>query len=358
MRIWKTAVIMFLFTAAAYAQPISPAADFFMYDRFYETFLRDHFRFGEAKPLRIEYLYANWLDSSEGADEYRDHLHLESSVPIYSGRKLIVDIPFQYHRFPVWAETEEATFGDGISVIEPGLITRWTIADRFRSIIGWEYNLKGDGENFGRSTGRQICLLKAFFSYDLHTQLNFVAGVRFDRYYYDTDEESDVFELADRLYYHPAIMLNWHPSNDFTVLLGIPAVGVHLALGNALKAEARAAIDKKVEVALRVRPFERTSATLRFLNIPYTEVPIEDRSFDDNSLVAERLYYTDKSIQLEMGRELNPAAIASVCFRYSPGSDLEFKDGDYENSTTLEGKPRFSVGVTFTVDIEVLAGRR
>jgi hypothetical protein len=353
---------MSVITAAAHAQSTSPAVDFFMHDRFHETFLRDHYRFEEPKPLRIEYWYVTWLDSSEGADQYRDYLHFEGLFPVYTGQKLIVDIPFHYSHVPIWAETEENDFGNSINVLEPYLITRWRITNRLKSIIGWEYNLKGDGGdegNFGKSSGRQICLLKAFFSYDLHAQLNFVAGVRFDRYYYDIHEEPDVsFELADRLYSQPAVMLNWHPSDDFTVLLGIPGVGIHLALGDVIKAEARAGINKKAEIAFRVRPLERTNATLRFLNVPYMEIPIKGRSFQEENLLAERLCYTDKSILFEIGRELNPAALVSLGFRYSPGSDVELKDRRYKDVIKLDGKPRFVIGVTFTVDIEALAGAR
>jgi hypothetical protein len=364
MRVLKIIALMFMIAATAHAQSTSPAVDFFMHDRSYDTFLRDHYRFEEPKPLRIEYWYTNWLDSGEGADEYKDYLRIEGLFPVYTGRKLIVDVPFQYSRVPIWAETEETTFGSGISVLEPHLMTRWRITDRLKSIIGWEYNLKGDGGdegNFGKSNGRQICLSKAFFSYDLHTQLSFVAGARFDRYYYDTHEEPDVsLELANRLYCQPAIMMNWHPSDNFIVLLGIPAVGIHLALGDLLKAEARAAVDKKVEIAFRVRPLERISATLRFLNTPYVEIPVKDRSFveaySDTTLLAERLCYTDRSILFEIGRELNPAALASLGFRYSTGGDVEFRDGSYRDVVKLDGKPHFAIGVTFTMDIEALAG--
>jgi len=367
MRVWKAIALMFMITAAAHAQSTSPAVDFFMHDRLHETFLRDHYRFKEPKPLRIEYWYVNWLDSSEGADEYRDHLHLEGLFPLYTGQKLIVDIPFHYSYIPIWAETGEDDFGSSINVLEPHLISRWRITNRLKSIIGWEYNLRGDGGdegNFGKSSGRQICLLKAFFSYDLHTQLNFAAGARFDRYYYDIGEEPDVsFKLADRLYCQPAIMMNWHPSDNFTMLLGIPGVGVHLALGDVLKAEARATIDGKAEIAFRVRPLERISATLRFLNVPYMEIPIKGRNFHTVAAqhavpLAERLCYTSKSILIEIGRELNPAALASLGFQYSPGGDVELKDKRYKDVIKLDGKSHFAIGATFTVDIEALAGAR
>jgi len=362
MRICSIIALMFMITTAAHAQYVSPAVDFFMHDRFYETFLRDYYRFEEPKPLRAEYWYVNWLDSGEGADEYRDYLHLEGLFPVYMSQKLIVDIPFQYSHVPIWAETvRKANFGTSVNVLQPNLMTRWRITDRLKSIIGWEYNLKGDGEKFKlrEPDGRMVCLLKGFFSYDLHTQLNIVAGARFDRYYYDTSEKPDVsFELADRLYCQPAVMLNWHPSADFTMLLGIPGVGVHLALGDMLKVEARAATDKKVEVAFRVKPIERISATLRFLNIPYVEIPIKSRNFNDDMPPAERLFCTNKSILFEIGWELNPAALASLGFRYSPGGDVELKDRQYKNVIKLDGKPYFTIGATFTVDMEAFAGAR
>ncbi len=360
MRIWRTTAITFIFAlmsvTALCTQEASPAIDFFMHGRFHDTFLRDHYRFEEPKPLRIEYWYTRWLDTSGGDEEYRDYLHLEALLPIYSGRKLIVDIPFQYIRMPIWAESEQYAFARNISFVRPHLTTRWTITDRLKSIVGWEYNLKGDSKNIGRPAGRKICLLKGFFSYDLHAQLNLVAGVRFDRYYYDTDEETDTFKLATRLYYHPAVMLNWHPSDDFSLLLGIPGAGIHLALGRALKVEARGSIDKEVEIALRAKPIERTSVILRFINAPHTEIPIKGSIF--NEALAERLYHTERAVLFEIGRELNPAALASLGFRYSPGGDVELKDRLYKDVVELDGKPRFTVGATFTVDLEALVKKR
>ena len=359
MRVLKIVVLTFIFTAAAHAQHTSHSIDFYMHDRYYDTFLRDHYRFEEPKPLHIEYWYVNWLDSAQDVDEYKDHLHLEGLVPIYLGKKLIVDIPFQYSRVPIWAETEETTFGSGINVLQPNLIARWTLTNRLKSIIGWEYNLKGDGEFFGKSNGRVICPLKAVFSYDLNTQLNFAAGARFDRYYYDIHEPPDVsFKLADRLYCQPIVMLNWHPSNDFAVLLGIPGLGVHLGFGDMLKTEARVSIDRKFEIAFRAKPFERTNVTLRMLNVPYTEIPVESHSFHEGEILAERLCCTDRSILLEIGRELNPAALASLGLRYGFGGDVELKDRDCKEIIKLNGKPHFAIGVTFTVDIEALAGIR
>jgi hypothetical protein len=360
MRILKAIAFMLIFTAAAHAQGRFSAIDFFMHDRFYDTFLRDHYRFQEPLSLRIEYWYESWLDSSEGADEYRDHLHLGGLIPIYRGldEKLSVDIPFQYRRMPIWAETEGTVFGKNINVLKPYLMSRWVITDRLKSIVGWEYNLKGDDDYFGESNGREICLLKAIFSYDLHNQLNLVAGLRFGKYYYDTDEEPDAFELADRLYYHPAVMLNWHPSDDLIVLLGIPGAGVHVALGEAFKAEARASIDEEYEVAIRAIPYEGIKATLRFLNSPYKEIPIQSRVFSESGTLDERLSYTDRSIVFEIGKELNPAALASLGFSYSPGGDVELQDRTHKDSIILDGKPRFAIGATFTMDIEALISKR
>jgi hypothetical protein len=363
MKIWKITAITFIFAfvsvTAVCAQEASPAIDFFMHGGFHDTFLRDHYRFEEPKPLRIEYWYTRWLDSSGGDEEYRDNIYIEALLPVYSGRNLIVDIPFQYIRVPIWAESEQNIFARTTSFVRPHLTTRWRITDQLKSIVGWEYNLKGDSENIGKPAGRKICLLKGFFSYDLHDQLNLVAGVRFDRYYYDTDEETDTldtFKLADRLYYKPAVMLNWHPSDDFSVLLGIPGAGFHLALGKALKVEARASIDKEVEIALRVKPVERTSMTLRFINTPYTEIPIRGRTFD--GILAERLYHTEKAVLFDIGRELNPAALASLGFRYSPSRDVTLKDRFYKDSVELDGKSYFSVGATFIVDLEALVKKR
>jgi hypothetical protein len=356
--------MFFMITVAAQAQDVMPAIDFFMYDRLYEVFLRDYFRFEEPKPLRIEYWYVNWQDTESNLDEYRDLLHIEGAIPIHFGDKLMVDIPFQYSHAPLFAEDGNNVYGNNISFVNPYLITRWWITDRFKSIIGWQFSLKGDSDTFGEVSGRRICLLKGLFSYDLNTQLNFVAGARLDRYYYDTDKEHDVddepdtFRLARRLYYRPAAMLNWHPNDNLTVLLGIPDTGFSLSLGDLLKAEARAAIDKKIEVAIGIRPANRIRNTLRFLNTPYTEVPIKSTTFQEDSPPAERLYYTNKSIVFELGWELNPASLASVGLRYSPSSELEFKDRNYEDVIKMDSNPSYAIGATFTVDIEALLGRQ
>ena len=358
------AFIFFAIVIAANAQDVMPAVDFFMYDRFHEVFLRDYFRFQEPKPLRMEYWYENWLDSTGDTDEYRDHLHIEGSLPIYAREKFRVDIPFQYSRVPVWAEGDGYTFGGSINLFKPYLITRWWITDSLKSIVGWEYNLKGDGKKFGGASGRQICLFNGLLSYDLIKQLNLVAGVRLDRYYYETgkehgiDEYPDAFKLARRLYYRPAAMLNWHPNNNFTILLGIPDSGVRLVLGDLLKAEARADVNKRFEVALEMSPIERIRATLRFLNLPFTGIPIESTVFQENNPPADRLYFTSKSIIFEVGWELNPASIASLGLRYSPSSNVEFKDRDYKDVIDIDSKSSYAIGVTFIVDIEALIGRR
>jgi len=347
MKVWLF-VFLFMLTSVAYAQQISPAIDFLMHDMLYDALLRDHFRFEEPNPLRIEYWYVNWLNSKAGTDEYRDYLDLEGKFPLYRGSRLKVDIPFQYYRVPVWAENRETAFGSSIHVVQPNLMTRWKITDRLKSIAGWEYSLKGDGANLGKSRGRAVSLLKGFLSYDLHEQINLIGGISLDRYYYDIDEEWGVFKLANRLYCRPAAMLNWHPDGYFTLLLGIPDAGVQLALGEILKAEIRAATDRKLEVAVRSKPIERTSAVLRFLKIPCTDVPIK-------SPLAEKLFYTGRSVRLEIGYELNPAALASLGLQYGISGTVKLKDSQNKDIVAMDGKPYFAVGFTFTVNIEAFA---
>lgn len=349
---------LIIFTTIGYAQNISPPIEFFMHGRDNDTFLRDHFQFAESKPLRIEYSYTNWLDSGKNSSEYKDNLKIECLFPIYNGEKFKVDIPLQYSYIPVWGEADDVEYGRKISIIKPQLMTRWTITPKLKSIVGWEYNLKGDGEYFGNPKGRKICLLKGFLSYDLYSQLNLAVGARFDRYYYDTYEESDTFKLDDRLYYQPAAMINWHPSKNFIILLGIPYMGAYLNFGNMLKAEARLSIDKEMEFALKTEPIEKTSATLRFFNTPYLEVPAKERVFGNAAAVAERLSYTDKRIMLEIGRRLNPAAEASLAFVYALGNDLELDDKSGNNVITLDGKPHFDIAATFTLELDALTGKR
>ena len=208
MRIWGIVLLVLMFTTAAHAQYRESAVDFFMHDRIYDMYLRDYYRFKEPKPLRIEYWYMNWLDSSEDASEYADHLQFEGTIPIYRSDDFLIDIPFQYTRMPIWAENEEDVFGNSINTVQAHLITRWVITERFKSLIGWKYCMRGDGEMYDSPSGRMITILDGLFSYDLHTQLNFATGARIDRYYYDTREEPDLgFELSDRLYLQPEIML-------------------------------------------------------------------------------------------------------------------------------------------------------
>lgn len=355
MRIWTAVILMLMITIGAQAQYASPSVDFFLHDKFYDFFLRDHYRFETPNLLRIEYWNVRWLDSDEDTSEYGDYLHLEGVFPIYAGKKMKINIPFHYRHVPIWAESKDATFGASVNVLEPYLISYLTLTERLKAIVGWEYNLKGDNEYFGAAVGRKICLLKAFFSYDLHPQLNLVAGARLDRYYYDTDEEPDFFKLANRLYYHPGVMLNWHPNDKFIFMLGLPGSGVHLEFGDVLKAEARVSIDGKTQIAVCANPTDRITTTLRFLNTPYVEMPVKIPGED--SLLVEMLSYTDKSILLETGWKLNPAAMASLGFRYSPGGDVKIKDRANENVIReLDGKPSFAIGATFTMSLEALLG--
>jgi hypothetical protein len=83
MRICLVAFLLMLATTT-YAQYVSPAIDFFMQGRQYDTFLRDYFQFNEPKPFRIDYNYVKWLDSSSDAGDYADNLHLETALPIYA----------------------------------------------------------------------------------------------------------------------------------------------------------------------------------------------------------------------------------------------------------------------------------
>jgi len=356
MKLWRVVALALVFTAVAHAQYTLPSTDFFLQDRPYDTFLRDYFRFQEPKPLRVEYWLVNWLDSNDDSSEFTDYLHIEGLLPIYIGTRLTVDIPFQYSHVPVWSESNGKTFGDSLNILDPYLMTRWTLTDRLKAIVGWEYQMKGDSEDFGKTIGKKICLLKGYLSYDLHPQLNLTAGARLDRYLYDTDQP-DVFKLSDRLYYQPAIMLNWHPSDALILLLGMPYMGVHLELDDMLKAEARVDIDERVQIAITATPVERVIATVRLSNIPYREFPI-DVPVEDGILI-EMLSYTGRSILFELGWKLNPAALAGIGFRYGFNSDLELKDRYNENTIEkLDGKNHFAIGATFTLGIEALLGMR
>jgi hypothetical protein len=354
----KTCLIVLLltlaFTTAVCADYMLPAVDFFMHGRQYEMYLRDHFRFDEPRPLQIEYDYTKWLDSNSISSEYADHLSLETDLPIYSSQRVFVDIPFSYSRLPVWAESEKINYGATISMISPSIVSRVVIANKFKSIIGIEYNLKGDSEAFGKSDGRMICVPNLVLSYDLLNQLNIMAGGRLERYYYDTNDTDYAMELADRLYLRPIAMLNWHPNDNFAILLGLPYLGGYVTLAKGIiKAEARATINQNFEVGLRIRPIDKTNVTLRLLNIPYKEIPVEGFITEAGNFLKGRIDHTRRTFSFEAGRELNPAAIASLGVQYVPGSDVNFtgKDGQ---KYPLNGKPNYSIGVKFTVDIEAL----
>ena len=94
----KTCLFVFVFiliATFAYADYVSPAIDFFMHGRQYETFLRDHYRFDESKPLRIEYSYMKWRNSHSLSSEYSDYLSMEITLPTYKSQRLSIDIPVE-----------------------------------------------------------------------------------------------------------------------------------------------------------------------------------------------------------------------------------------------------------------------
>ena len=125
-----------------------------------------------------------------------------------------------------------------------------------------------------------------------------------------------------------------------------------------LKAEARVSLDKKAEIALSVKPRDRIKAILRFINTPYIDIPVKSCSLSEDTPLAERINYTDRSIIFEIGWELNPASLVALGLRYNPGDDVVFKDRYCEDITSLDGKPSFAIGATFTVDMRALAGAR
>ena len=347
-------LLLFIVTSSACAEYVTPAVDFFMHDREFESFLRDHFRFEEAKPFRIEYSYITWLKSPAPAEEYRDYLHLETSLPVYNSERLMIDLPIQYSRVPLWTEKGEYQYGNSINILFSNIMIRWITTDRLRSIAGFEYNLKGDSEYFNKPDGRMICPIKTIVSYDLHKQINLFAGIRLDRYYYDTVEENENFEISSRLYYHPMAMLNWHPNDSMSILLGIPDIGISIKSGEKIRAEIRASISKKAECSFRIRPFDRTNIALRFINIPYMEVPAKAIKSASGDPLSRRLSFVKRGIHLEAGRELNPAAVASLSFQYGSNSETDFRNNDDKNVITLNGKNSYAIGMTFTVDIEAL----
>jgi len=358
----KTCLFVFVFiliATFAYADYVSPAIDFFMHGRQYETFLRDHYRFEESKPLRIEYSYMKWRNSHSLSSEYSDYLNMETTLPTYKSQRLSIDIPFNYSSIPIWSESEKTDFGCYIKIINLSLMGRLMITDNFRSIIGLEYNIKGDSDAFRKADGRLISIPKLVLSYELFKQLNVMAGARIDKYYYDTDEANYALKLADRLYCQPMAMMNWHPSDNFILLLGLPYSGVSIGFGNLLKLEARGSVYKDVELSLRSKPIARTNLAVRFANTPYTEIPVESfKTSDLGDFLIGRISHTRKSVSFETGIELNPGALASFSVQYFPGGDVKFKNVNQEPTdqepTIMDGKPGFALGARFTVDIEAL----
>ncbi|HGJ65287.1 TPA: hypothetical protein ENS27_07865 [bacterium] len=351
--------LIFTFTTAVCAEdfPI-PTIDFTMHNRIYDVFIRDHFRFNEPKPLQIEYNYTKWLDSKGNYDEFADHILIETDLPIYKSKKILVDIPFSYSRLPIWSEGNEILYGATISTITPSILSRFIITDKFRSILGVEYTLKGNSgaelSAFGKSKGRMICIPNLVLSYDLFNQLNIMAGGRIERYYYDTNDNDYAMELSNRLYLRPIAMLNFHPSDNFAILLGFPYLGGYVSLFNGIiKADARANLNKNFEAGFKIRPINKTHLTFRLSNTPYKEIPIEGFLVESGELLDGRLEHTRKTVSFEAGRELNPAAIVSLNTQYSPESDVDFT-ANSGKEYNLDGKPHYTIGVKFTVDIEAL----
>jgi hypothetical protein len=347
-------VVVVIFIATfAYADYVSPAIDFFMHGRQYETFLRDYYRFDESKPLRIEYSYMKWLNSNSLSSEYADNLSMETTLPTYKSQRLSIDIPFNYSSVPIWSEGEKTNFGCYMKTINLSLVGRLMITNSFRSIIGLEYNIKGDSDAFGKADGRFISIPKLILSYELFKQLNIMAGARIDKYYYDTDVADYALELADRLYCQPMAMINWHPSDNFILLLGLPYSGASVGFGDLLKLEARGSVYKDFEIGLRSKPIARINLAVRFTNTPYSEIPVESFKITEvGQFLSGRITNTRKNISFETGVELNPGALASFSVQYFPGGDVKFKNVDQES--IIDGKPGYALGARFTVDIEAL----
>lgn len=335
---------------------VSPAIDFFMQGRQYDIFLRDHFQFDEPKPLWIDYNYHKWLESTTDAGDYSDYLHIESSLPMFNSDRLSVDLPFVFTKLPVWAESEKYKLGDSVNILSAPLMIRLAITDDFRSLFGIEYNIKGDSETFNKPKGKMACMPKIVLSYNLSRKFNLMLGGRLEKYFYDTEENDFAIELDDRLYLVPVGMVNWHPSDKFLLLVGVPYSGVSLRIGYKIRTEARFSLSKKGEIALRLKPIEKTNISLRFINSPYLEIPVEVSALafglSEDKILIGRFSNTRQNIVLEVGRELNPAALASIGLRYSPESDLTFTTD--ENDYKLDCKPSFAVGVRFNVDIKAL----
>lgn len=346
-------ILILMISNFASAEYVTPAVDFFMYGRSYDMQLRDYFRFEEPKPLRIEYFYINWLESQSGSGEFRDRLHIETMVPIYKGEKLLVDIPIEFSRIPTWAEKENYSFGDNISNLETDLIVRWNLKNKLKFMLGGEYKLKGGSEIFGKSSGMTISPIKLISSYDISKRINFAIGIRLDKYYYDTDEESESFKLSNRLYYYPISMINLHTGEKITLMLGYPDSGVSLSFIDMIKAEARISINQEIQCAIRLRPINRTNISLRYLKIPYKEIPVRPLVSPYDEPIADRVSFNSNVFSFEIGRELNPAALASIGFSYFPDFDVNFKN-DHRDVITLNGKSNYVLGITFTVDFATL----
>lgn len=347
-------IIILALANFVYADYGLPTIDFFMHSRQHEIFLRDHFRFDEPKPFQIEYNYTKWLDSDEYSSEYADKLNLETDLPIYKSKNIMLNIPFYYERLPIWSENEKVNYGGSINNINLSVLSRLIITNKFRSIIGIEYNIKGNSETFGKADGRMICLPNMVLSYEIFNQLNIMAGGRLEKYFYDTDQTDFTTELSDRLYFQPVAMLNWHPNDNFAFLLGLPYLGGYVSLANGMiKADVRTTLNQRFEAGIRIRPINKTNLAIRFINNPYSEIPVEEFKTEKGNFLEGTLEHTRKTMSFELGRELNPASIVSLGFQYSPESDIDFKSKDNQEYL-LNGKSNYSIGVKFTVDIEAL----
>ncbi len=69
--------------------------------------------------------------------------------------------------------------------------------------------------------------------------------------------------------------------------------------------------------------------------------------------IADRASFSNDIFSFEIGRELNPAALASLGFSYSPDFDVDFKN-NHNEAISLKGKSNYVIGITFTVDFAVL----
>ncbi|MBD3184914.1 hypothetical protein GF312_21710 [Candidatus Poribacteria bacterium] len=347
-------ILMILFAGIAQAQETSEAIDFFMYGRLQESLIRDYYQFDDPGSLRLEYWYENWANSDYHSSEYKDHLHIEGRIPLYRRGIFMLDLPLQYDLIPVWAEKDRTLFGKNLSFLNIEILTRWTIAQGLKSMLSIGYNVKGDGEKFGTSEGRKISLLRGSLSYEPANYLSMAAGIDLDRYFYDTDENPGSYELSDRLYFLPIAMINWHPGNNFLLMLGYPYSGLHLSYEDIIKTELRASLHQNIDFGIRVKPVERLNIVLRFLYRPYYGVPVEGYDLYQNIWLGDQLEFTEKSFVLEIGRELNPAALASIGIRYTPEDEIEIKDKENNEIWKTDINSRLAFGVTFTVDLNAL----